>query len=139
MKTLPSATSGTALNRPLDDDPVPASADHTCEPIAESEMAEIVRCDAAGLGPARIVARRRQRHRLRSQSAIDFADPWPVSTAMRCPGSFSSSLAKGFLIDGNPLAQPVRHSASAIVAEAAMRTRCRICLRPGATSTLPLM
>jgi len=29
-------------------------------------------------------------------------------------------LAKGFLIDGNPLAQPVRHSAIAIVAEAAM-------------------
>ena len=101
VKTLPSATSGMALNRPLDDEPVPASADQTLlQLVGQGEMAETVgrRCRRA---------RSTTRWPAAAAADIGFGRPRPdraastlgsVMTAMRSPGSISSFLANGLRI-----------------------------------------
>ena len=126
--TLPSATSGTALKRPLDDEPVPASADHTLRSWSpRARWPRLFEGEPPGCDHDALACGEGSWTGLPASAGSIATMFGSVMTATRSPGSLASSLRNGFssvrLSEFNPslLPQPARLTAKAARSPAPIR------------------
>ncbi len=97
VNTLPSATSGTALKRPLDDEPVPASADHTLRSWSpRARWPRLLDGEPPGCDHDALACGDGSWTGLPASAGSIATMLGSVMTAMRSPGSLASSLRNGF-------------------------------------------